>query len=40
VRGMTADDVVTLTQASASFRNFHDQIVEAHAYICGNADCW
>jgi hypothetical protein len=40
VRAMTAENVVNLTQASASFRNFHDQIVDAHAYIHGNADCW
>jgi hypothetical protein len=40
VRAMTAADLANLTQASASFRNFHDQIVEAQAVILGNADCW
>ncbi|MGA2336819.1 MAG: hypothetical protein WA383_09140 [Terriglobales bacterium] len=40
VRAMTAVDLANLTQASASFRNFHDQIVGAQAYIHGNADCW
>ena len=40
VRSMTADSLAALTQASASFRNFHDQIVAAHDYIHGNADCW
>jgi hypothetical protein len=40
VRGMTADSLAALSQASASFRNFHNQIVAAHDYIHGNADCW
>lgn len=40
VRAMTADDLVALTQTSASFRNFRDQIAAAEARIRGNADCW
>jgi hypothetical protein len=40
VRSRTADDLVALTQASASFRNFRDQIAAAEAIIRGNADCW
>lgn len=40
VRSMTLADLVALTQKSASFRDFHDQITSFRATICGIADCW
>ncbi|MGD0009576.1 MAG: hypothetical protein ABSE93_13660 [Terriglobia bacterium] len=40
VRSMTVADLVALTQKSASFRDFHDQITAFRATICGIADCW
>jgi len=40
VRCMTPADLAGLALASASFRDFHDQIAAAQPIICGNADCW
>jgi hypothetical protein len=40
VRSMTPADIIRLNAASASFRNFHDQISAAKPTICGSADCW
>jgi hypothetical protein len=40
VRSMTVADLAALTQKSASFREFHDQVAAFRAAICGTADCW
>jgi hypothetical protein len=40
VRSMTVAELVALTQKSASFRDFHDQITAFRSTICGIADCW
>ncbi|MFL6389581.1 MAG: hypothetical protein ACJ71U_19040 [Terriglobales bacterium] len=40
VRSMTPEIIDGLIQESASFRNFHDQIIAAQAVICGDAECW
>lgn len=40
VRSMTRETIDGLMQESASFRNFHDQIIAAQTAICGDAECW
>jgi hypothetical protein len=40
VRAMTVADLTSLTQTSASFRDFRDQVVGSRITILENADCW
>ncbi|HEY2170247.1 MAG TPA: hypothetical protein VGJ30_11525, partial [Candidatus Angelobacter sp.] len=40
VRSMTPETIDGLVQESASFRNFHDQIIAAQTVICGDGECW
>jgi len=40
IRSMTPDDVAALANASPSFRDFHDQLINNQTAICGPTDCW